>query len=245
MSGTVAVVVTSFQRPRMLAACLASIEDADAIVVADDGSSFDVARVMNAAYFNSPERAGLHLIQAKPVTPEQRMTEARVGNLINRAVSEVDDCDYLAAVLCDDDLMAPGWLQAARQALDTNPRIHMVLGKWGLFNDGDPPDPLKLATFNFEFPATAGNFVYRTKCATDEGCIWSEASLAVHDCQFLANYARVHGGGKKRPWLGQLDVLAGYRRDHGKTISRHSLFGGDRYLPDAMEMFAVGAGGME
>jgi len=118
----------------------------------------------------------------------------------------------------------------------------MALGKWGTFQDGETPDPAKLCRFDFEIPATAGNFVTRLTCATEEGCWWREDSLAVHDGPMLWDYLQAHDRGYRergqpRRWLGQLDVLAGYRREHAKTITNHSLFGGDRYLPDAAALF--------
>jgi hypothetical protein len=145
-------------------------------------------------------------------------------------------------VLSDDDLLAPGWLQAAAIYLDTHPDKHMVAGKWAIFNDGEPLDPTKLCPISFPLPLTAGSFVYRLTCATVEGCWWLENSLAVHDGAMLSAYCQVHRTRRnKAPWLGVLPTLAGYRRDHPKTVSRHSVFGGDQYTPDVAAMFAEGS----
>lgn len=232
MSGTVAVIVASYNRPKMLREALASLEGADQIIVADDGSAFDVS-LLAAEWVLGPQ-----------TPPDERMHRPSCGRLLNTAIRKVL-CDYVL-VLCDDDLLAPGFLQAAAEALDADDVLHMVRGDWATFNDGETPDPTRLCTFGFEPPLTAGNFVYRLNCALNEDCWWDERSLAVHDGAMLADYIRRHGGGGPRPtWLGYLPLLAGYRREHPNTITNHSVHGGDRYLPSAEALFAAGAGGME
>lgn len=244
MTGTVAVVVSSYNRPKMLRECLASIDDADQVIVADDGSDFDVCSI--AAYIDFPPKTSIHLVKNPPRDADTRMTTPTCGALLNRALEAVE-CDYVLPALCDDDLLAPGFLQAAVAALDEHPEWHMVYGNWGLFDDGEQPDPTKLCTFTFDLPLTAGCWVERMTCFTEEGCWWREDSLAVHDGPRLSGYMRIHGyrSGKRPPWLGCLPILAGYRREHPKTISNNAMFGGDRYLPQIGELFAAGAGGME
>ena len=240
LGSLVGVVVASYNRPRMLGEALRSIEPgnrgANLVIVADDGSDYDVETVATR------ELAG-HVILGERKTPAARMETPSCGALLNEGLRLLDSAGGVyAAILSDDDLFAPGWLAAARDALDQHPEWHMVCGRWGLFNDGEQPDPAKRCTFGFELPLTAGNFLYRLSCATEEDCWWCEDSLAVHDGPMLWNYMRVHGfkKGKRPPWLGQLDLLAGYRREHAKTISNNSLFGGDRYMPRVVEMFAGG-----
>jgi len=242
MTGTMTVIVTSYNRPRMLREALATVGWARDIIIADDGSDFDVFGDVSDWLWEAMGRAARYVLAEKR-TPDERMNIPSTSALINRAIRMVDT-DYLT-VLCDDDLLAPGWLQAAAAALDADPCLHMVRGDWGLFNDGEPPDPAKLCTFTFSPPLTAGNFVYRASCATVEGCWWLEDSLAVHDGPMLSRYIALHGNPSARPpWLGYLDMLAGYRREHPKTVSNNSLFGGDRYLPNTAALFAV-PGGME
>lgn len=233
MSGTIAVIVASYNRPRMLADALASIDAADEVLIADDGSDFDVAAL--AAPFRLP---GLQIVANLPRSPRRRMQEPSCGRLINRAI-RATQADYLA-FLCDDDLYAPGWLAGARAALDYYPH-HMVSGDWRVFNDGEPLSSSKRCPFYFHPPLTTGNFACRRSCVVDEGCWWSERTLAVHDGTMLHNYIARHA---KTEWLAALELLAGYRREHPKTISNNCR-PNDSYTPVVETYFAAGAGGME
>jgi hypothetical protein len=235
VSGTIAVIVVSFNRPRMLAECLASIGDCDQVVLADDGSDFDVRAL--AERFNLPN---LTLVLNNPKPPAHRMVEPSCGKLMNRATRAVA-CDYLIPV-CDDDLLAEDWPRAAAAGLDYYRDFHMCRGDWRTFSDGEDRTKAPLCRFHFSPPLTTGNYAYRLTCATEEGCWWSERSLAVHDSVMLTNYINVH---RQLPnWYGALDVLAGWRREHPKTISNNAT-SSDRYAPRVAEMFAAGAGGME
>lgn len=235
MSGKVAVVVASYNRKRMLLEALRSLDGADFRLVADDGSDFDVRAVAE------PWAGSLLLAPRK--SPEERMTTPSCGKLLNQCLRHAVELGAsYASILSDDDLLAPGWLRTAAAYLDQHPEKHMAAGRWATFNDGDTPDPTKLCDITFSLPLTAGNFVYRLSCATEEGCWWSERSLAIHDGMMLVGYMLRHGGrGKTRPWLGVLPVLAGYRREHPKTISNHSVFGADQYTPDVLAMFQEGS----
>jgi glycosyltransferase involved in cell wall biosynthesis len=219
----------------MLVEALRSIHGADVVMVVDDGSDFDVRAVAEMW-------AGSILLGPRK-SPEERMRTPSCGALINQGLQHAVDlgADY-AAVLSDDDLLAPGWLEAAGAYLDDHPEKHMVAGKWAIFNDGEQPDPTKLCPISFPLPLTAGNFVYRLSCATEEDCWWQENSLAVHDGAMLTAYCQVHRTRRnKAPWLGVLPIMAGYRREHPKTVSRHSVFGGDQYTPDVAVMFTEGS----
>lgn len=220
----------------MLAEALASIDEADQIIIADDGSDFDVWGVA--------ARAGQHLPNVRVVSgerraPAERMRTPSCGALINKALRLVN-CDYVA-YLCDDDLFAPGWLSGAKLALDYYKRFHMVRGDWRTFNDGESLEDAPLCKFVATPPLTTGNFVMRMSCVTDENCWWGENTLAVHDATMLHSYVVRH---RQRDWLGNLELLAGYRREHPKTITNHSR-PNDTYTSDVEAMFAAGAGGME
>ncbi len=39
--------------------------------------------------------------------------------------------------LCDDDLWAPGWLDAVRAHWDAHPAATLVRGEWRVFRDGE------------------------------------------------------------------------------------------------------------
>lgn len=242
MSGTIAVIVASYNRPRMLAEALASIGPCDQVILADDGSSFDVHAL--ARQFDLPD---LTFVINPPKKPKRRMTEPSCGALVNRAVA-LAKTDYVLACLCDDDLLERDWPRQAAAALDYyryrdgRSRYHMVRANWGLFRDGEERRPGQLCEFNAALPLTSGNMVYRRSCATEEGCLWDETSVAIHDAQFLGDYMHRHGysGLGSRGWLGHLDVLAGWRREHAKTVTRHAT-GDDRYKASAEALFAAGS----
>ncbi len=230
MTGTLAVIVISYNRPRMLAECLASIGECDQVIVADDGSDFDVQAL--ARKLTLP---GLTFVLNDPKPPGNRMIEPSCGKLMNRA-TRAAECDYVLPV-CDDDLLAPDWPRDARAALDYYRDFHMVRGDWRTFQDGESRENARLCRFDFQPPLTTGNFAYRKSCATDEGCEWSERSLAIHDSVMLTNYITVH---RQLNWYGALDVLAGWRREHAKTISNNAR-SNDSYAPRAQAMFAAGS----
>lgn len=229
MSGTIAVVAISYNRPRMLAECLASIGDCDQVIVADDGSDFDVQGL--ARGFNLP---ALTFVTNPPKPPARRMVEPSCGALLNRAIRAATT-DHLLFV-CDDDLLDTDWPRQAAAGLNYYP-FHMVAGIWRTFQDGQDLADSRLCTFHFSPPLTTGNFAYRRDCATREGCWWGEQTLAVHDSKMLGDYIKAHEGTE---WYGALDVPAGYRREHPKTISRNQV-GADGYAARAVEMFAAGA----
>ncbi len=235
MTGTIAVIVVSFNRPRMLAETLASIGECDQVIVADDGSNFDVQDL--AREFDLP---GLTFVLNDPKPPQHRMVEPSCGKLMNRAIREVTT-DYVAYV-CDDDLLQKDWLRQAAAGLDYYQDFHLVRGDWRTFQDGEDRTKAPLCKFGFQPPLTTGNLAHRLTCATREGCWWSERTLAVHDSVMLTNYITVH---RQIPnWYGPLDVLAGWRREHPKTISNNAT-SSDRYAQRVEAMFAAGAGGME
>lgn len=227
MSGTIAVIVASYNRPRMLAECLGSIHDVDQVVVADDGSDFDVREL--ASRFDLPN---LTFVTNPPKSPARRMIEPSCGALMNRA-SRAATTDYVLPV-CDDDLLAPDWPRDAAAGLDHYP-YHMVSGWWRTFQDSEEKTDA-LCRLEFRPPLTTGNYAYRRSCALEEGCWWGEKTLAVHDATMLSRYITAHRGTN---WLGKLDVLAGWRREHPKTISNNAVRG-DAYTPRAELLFAAG-----
>lgn len=230
MTGTIAIIVASYGRPRMLAEALYSIRGADQVIIADDGSDFDVQAL--AAKINPP---GLTLVLNDPKPPGNRMVEPSCGKLLNRALKSVQT-DYVG-YLCDDDLFDLDWVKNARAALDYYSSFHLVRGDWRLFNDGESRAGSPLCRFVFQPPLTTGNFVHRISCATEEACWWGERSLAIHDSVMLTHYLEVH---RRIPnWYGAIDVLAGWRREHPKTISNNAN-SSDRYSSRAQELFAAG-----
>lgn len=208
----------------MLKEALASIDAADQVIVADDGSDFDPWPLIE----KTPLRKNASVIYAPKMTAEERMVTPSCGRNINQALKVVT-CEYVA-VLCDDDLFAPNWLQAAANYLDNDAGSHMVRGSWHKFDDGQPISSAVPCVFDFELELTTGNFVHRTSCTTGCGCWWDESTIACHDAAFLGNYLRMHGSTS----IAHVGVLAGYRREHDfnmlKWMDPHGRNG---YRPEA------------
>jgi glycosyltransferase involved in cell wall biosynthesis len=228
MSGTIGLVVVSYQRPRMLGECLASINGAAQVVIADDGSTFDVQAL--ASGFNLPN---LSFVFGQQLEPWQRMRRPTCGKLINAALRQIET-DHVS-VICDDDLMAPGWLQAAGAWLDKDPGSHMVMGDWLRFNDGEPLSSAEPCVFDIDPPLTTGNFAVRTECAGGCGCWWSEDTVSCHDYAYLDAYLRKHGSRD----IAHVGTLAGYRREHPYNMLRWMGQHND-YKPEALALFESG-----
>lgn len=253
MSGTIAVIVPSFNRPRMLREALASIDGADQIIVADDGSDFDVrSRAISAV----AEAGGYHtvrvidnsgtvrlsgnrrdmtlqVIENPPLEPWQRMRRATCGALINRALRAVET-DYVA-YCCDDDLLSPEWLPAAVAWLDTDGGSHMVRGDWLKFNDGEPLETAEPCVFDITPELTTGNFAHRTECCGGCGCWWNEDTVSCHDYAFIDQYLRRHGSRD----IAHVGTLAGYRREHEFNMLRWMGQHND-YKPETLALFESG-----
>lgn len=232
MTPKVSVVVTSFNRKRMLAECLASLvaARADEVIVCDDGSTFNVAAVCAGALHG---RCRWALVAAPPLTVDERMATIRQGRLINDALALTSgEIQYL---ICDDDLVAPGWLDALRAHWAEYPQRELVRGDWLVFTDGDtpgeadPPCPLD------ERQMTAGNFAWHASLTRERGVEWPTDQLNCLDNGFLVNCHR-HG-------ISQYGVpnvgMAGHRRDHAKTNIRHS--DGSRHLESFRAVLASGS----
>jgi glycosyltransferase involved in cell wall biosynthesis len=196
----VGVVVLSYNRPRLLAEALASIRGAVQVVIVDDGSDFDPARVARAVGIRAS------VIRNPKISVDERMTVARTGALVNRGVARLTT--DVVAYLCDDDVFAPCWLYDVRDAFTEHPDYHMVRGEWHILGT-----ERTAFTGADGWTLTTGNFAHRLSCATEEGTVWNEGTIAVHDAAFLTNYLAAHAmphGGATVPCVG----MAGWRREH-------------------------------
>lgn len=222
---TVATILLSYNRPRMLCEALGTCLDADQLIVTDDGSAFDVHSLVRGC------RADAAFAMAEPMSTAERLVTPRLGALINRALSLVT-CDVVT-YLCDDDLFAPGWLPSVRAWFDQYPAEHWVRGAWYAFQDSDPrrvPTRCPLDARQL----TTGNFAHRASCVTGEGVRWDETTVASHDHAFLLNAARQHDM-YRVPFM---PVVAGWRRLHAHNALPYADRAG--YASHAAELFAGG-----
>lgn len=204
---SVGVLVLSFNRPLWLREALVSAREADQIVIADDGSDFDPYDVM-ALVQNELRNTAVTLVRNPQISVYRRMRVPRMGALFNRALDAIWT-PYVGYV-CDDDLLAPGFLEAAGTYLDEHPEAHMVRGDWNILGT----DRSCFEGKRDGWVITTGNFVHRMRCYHVENCRWHERTLTVQDAYFLGEYLRIHNlphGGRTIPHVGR---LAGWRREH-------------------------------
>lgn len=205
MSLGVCVILPSYNRPNFLREALESCHAADQIIVADDGSDFDVFKVARKAHVR------IELEQNEPIPVERRMRENRPPKLYNRALRRVKQ--PIVTYLCDDDVFSEAWIPAVKEAFEDPGNAHMVRGQWNIL--GTEQDSFE---GNTEWCLTTGNFAYRTTCVTEEQCYWNESTIAVHDALMLGDYVSRHSyqrGGWNVP---RLDVIAGWRRVHSMNM---------------------------
>lgn len=222
---TIATILLSYNRPRMLCEALGTIGGCDQLIVTDDGSDFDVYGLIRSCYSKA------QFVVADKMTIAERLSTARVGRLINRALTLVE-CDVVT-YLCDDDLFHPHWLPTVRKWFTEFPDEHWVRGAWFTFDEDDPkrkPGRCKLDPRQL----TTGNFAHRIECFTDEDIAWDEGTIASHDNAFLWNAQRHHNM-MQIPFCG---VVAGWRRLHRHNALNYTNDVG--YKPGSAALFARG-----
>lgn len=222
---TITTILLSYNRPRMLCEALGTINDCDQLIVTDDGSDFDVQALVREC------APAAEFVINPPMPIKDRLKAARVGILINRALSLVR-CDVVT-YLCDDDLFHPYWLPTIRRWFDYYPREHWTRGAWFAFED---TDPARIPTYCKLDPRqlTTGNFAHRINCFRDEGIGWDETTIASHDNAFLWNAAKHHDM-RLIPFCG---AVAGWRRLHKHNALNYVAPEG--YAKDAARLFANG-----
>jgi glycosyltransferase involved in cell wall biosynthesis len=222
---TVATILLSYNRPRMLCEALSTCLDADQLIVTDDGSDFDVQALVRGC------RPDAQFVINGPMTVAERLKTPRLGNLINRALSLVT-CDTVT-YLCDDDLFHPQWLPAVRAWFRWYPDQHWARGAWYAFEESDqariptrcPLDGRQLTT---------GNFAHRIGCFREENVRWDETTVASHDNAFLWSAAKHHDM-HRVPFI---PVVAGWRRLHKHNALPYAA--GHDYAHGAAALFREG-----
>lgn len=222
---TVAVILLSYNRPRMLCEALGTALGADQLIVTDDGSDFDVEALVRSC------RPDAEFVHAPKLRVAERLVTPRLGRLINEALGLVR-CDVVT-YLCDDDLFYPHWLPALRAFFDAYPDEHWTRGAWFAFHEGDvarTPERCELDPRQL----TTGNFAHRIGCVREERIGWDETTIASHDNAFLWNASRVHDM-RTVPFCG---AVAGWRRLHRHNALAYAAR--DGYAANGAELFAGG-----
>ncbi len=220
---TVACILLSYNRPRMLCEALGTVRGCDQLIVTDDGSDFDVVQLVRGCVPDA------QFVRTSKITVAERLRTPRLGILINKALSLVE-CD-IVTYLCDDDLFHPYWLPTVRAYFDAEPMQHWTKGAWYAFSEDDPqraPTRCKLDGRQL----TTGNFAHRIACFRDEKIAWDETTIASHDNAFLWNASRVHDM-RLIPFCG---AVAGWRRLHKHNALPYAAQGG--YATNGAQLFA-------
>lgn len=222
---SVAVIVFSYNRPRMLLEALESIEGADEVILLDDASNFDV-QTMCAPYLKRFPRSEIRI--ASPISVEDRLRVARAGAANNKAIRTCQS--DIITYLCDDDLFHPDWLNNLRTYFTDHPEAHCVRAPWGVFNDGEEPGE-KLCELRPAFDMTTGNFGHLKKCCFEHGVWWDELTVAVHDHAFITrSIFPVH----PLATIPKLETIAGWRREHSYNMMKFTDSNG--YLEAAADV---------
>lgn len=224
MSVTVATIIPTFNRKRLFRAALTSVVNArpDEIVIVDDGTDlYDVEAMVRRDFILPSGSLGYRMrwgfVAAPPMTVDQRMSTPRQGSLLNKALAMV--ISDVCTLMCDDDLMAPGWIDALRATWETEPEREIVRGDWLVFEDGEtpsldnPPCPLERA-----MPLTAGNFAWHSSLHRERGCHWDERAFNCLDSYFLQTVRQANVDVFRVPTVG----LAGWARFHPYQNGGHS-----------------------
>lgn len=120
----ISVIVTSFNRPKMLRETLQSLSvqthrDFEVILI-DDSDAFDVFDVVKDFWF--PACITLH----QSVPPGERQKKNRLGVNVNIGLQKVTG--DIVAYLADDDGYFPGWLEKVSGYFEKRPDVSVAFG---------------------------------------------------------------------------------------------------------------------
>lgn len=208
------VIVISYNRPKMIRECLDSIGGADEVIIADDGSDFDLTPLLN-----DYSDLNLSIIRRDPVEANMRTVNAYMGKIINIALARTTS--ELVTYICDDDILAKDWFVFAKDFFDKFPKEHMVRGLVKNVRDIHNLKDTEETRLDSR-GLTSGNFVHRTECFSKEGIIWPEDRIVSADNAFLENYNKVH----PTTVIPLIEKMACYRRIHDNNLAN---FTGENY----------------
>lgn len=222
---SVAVILLSYNRPRMVKEALRSIKGQsmhpDQLIVVDDGSDFNIASAVRKMGYRNTD-----FIISDKISPQERVKTPRVGKLLNSALKLVTT--DVVAYLCDDDLFHPNWIENVKNHYYSH-SDPFAKGLWYVFEDGNKPDNSNLCPLDYR-GMTTGNFVHLTSCFAVDGIRWNEGTLTSHDDAFL-NQANKKHKIVNAPYIK--NAIAGYRRLHKYNALNYSV--GHAYKEAALD----------
>lgn len=211
------VLILSYNRPNMLREAIQSVVTQDYrnldVYIVDDGSDFDVWAVIDSFSDNRI------LLAAAPRIPiEERLKRSRLGENINAVLEQVDPKSIIY-YLCDDDIMAPGWISRSMAGF-INYDAHVVAGEPWYFDDNEG-----ISSARYGMPIrerggiptaywATGSFAHRAVCFLNEGLRWKDNTyLHSQDTNFINDLWDLHSD-----YL-YINIPAVYRREHQKMLS--------------------------
>lgn len=202
---TIGVVVFSYNRPALLREALASVmrNNPDQVIICDDGSDVPV---------EVPADARVSLISRPPRPASVRVRRALLAELAEEAVGKLTT-EYVTW-LCDDDLMAEGWLDHIR----SRPPRALYIGDVVMFKQGEEPTQGRswheVQRVDVS-QMTTGNFIHRT----DLPVRWPADRIMDHDAAFV--HAVLQATYTSNPRAVVEPRVAMYFRWHEHNLSRY------------------------
>jgi hypothetical protein len=232
---TIGVIVASYNRPQMLRQALASvlIQNPDQVILCDDGSDlFDPEAVLAEFPWKCP--AGV--LKSSQRTPEARVTENHICELINTALGKL--ATEWVAYLCDDDMFAPGWFHIARQYIERNRPQKLWIGQFYQHSVEVPGWPcendLTFPYYRDPSGMTTGSFIHHRSIKVQ----WPVGAVTNQDA-FVVGQILTQAG--KTAVSCQVPATALWWRKHNNNLSWVTKHGGSTLTPEGLDALKKGA----
>lgn len=232
------VILLSYNRPNMLRQSIRSVLDSTYdnidLWIADDGSDFDVAELVDE--FKDDR---ILWMQREKISPGERAKKSRIAENINSIMEDINEDDMIY-YLCDDDILDPHWIARSIACIEHSPNYHIVSGDSYYFFDGDdwskdskPGLPLK-GVVDDKMPRLwwgIGSFTHKAYCWHKENVKWYDAHYGHSiDTNFISdiwfthqNYLMVKMPAVyRREHPGMLSAKLGRKDDDGMYYSNHT-----------------------
>lgn len=230
---TITAIVTSYNRPQMLRQALASllIQHPDQVILCDDGSDLFEPEEVVREFFPSAL-----VLKADKRTPEARVTENHICELINLALGKVTST--WVAYLCDDDMFAPGWFHIAKQYMRQNTKRKLWIGQFYQHSVEVPgwPSENDLTFPYYRDPSgmTTGSFIHHRSISPK----WPVGAVTNQDALVVSQIIAQAG---ESPVSCQVPATALWWRHHKHNLSwitQHATIG---LKQDALDTLKKGA----
>lgn len=230
---TITAIVTSYNRPQMLRQALASllIQHPDQVILCDDGSDLFDPEDLITEFF-----VGAKVLSAPRRSPEARVTENHISELINQALKLVTS--EWVTYLCDDDMFAPGWFNIIKQYMKQTPSRKVWIGQFYQHSVEVPnwPSENDLTFPYYRDPSgmTTGSFIHHRSIAVK----WPEGWATNQDASVVGQIIHQMG---EAPTMCQVMATALWWRKHKNNLSWITKSGGTTLDEKALTELKKGA----